>query len=143
MKTFATSIFVPSKTKKELPLSKAEELTQRLNNQHFAHNTHFGEGALDDVKEDEEFVVMVNSDYERHEIHLKGTNKVGGKLRLMVKNPTLPEVRRFLEWRLDRSKVMSCNRGSMLQLKNFTTEDLRRLMRHAIANQERTLVTYR
>lgn len=85
----------------------------------------------------------MNGEYERYSIRLKGINKCNGKLRLMVQEPALPEVRRFLEWRLDKSKVMSANKGALLQLKNFTTEDLRRLIRHALVNQERTLVNYR
>jgi len=143
MKTFTTSIFVPSKSKKELTLLKTEELSQRLNKLRFSQGTTFGEGALDEIQENEEFVLIVNGEYERYSIRLKGINKCNGKLRLMVQEPALPEVRRFLEWRLDKSKVMSANKGALLQLKNFTTEDLRRLIRHALVNQERTLVNYR
>ena len=143
MKKITTSIFVPSKTKAELPLREVLELTSKLNTSRTPLSNDLGLGTLDDVKEGEEFELIVNGECEKHHILLKGINKVGGKLRLMVQNTSSPEVQRFLAWRLDRSKLMSSNKGQTLQLKNFTTDDLRRLIRHAFANQERTFVNYR
>lgn len=143
MKKITTSIFVPSKTKNEIPLGEMLNLTSRLNISQLSPSKDLGLGTLDDIKEGEEFELIVNGECEKHYILLKGINKVGGKLRLMVQNTDLPEVQRFLEWRLDRSKLMSSNKGKVLQLRNFTTDDLRRLIRHAFANQERTLVNYR
>jgi hypothetical protein len=143
MKKIATSIFVPSKTKNEMPLGEMLNMTSRLNISRLPLSNDLGLGTLDDVKEGEEFELVVNGECEKHHILLKGINKVGGKLRLMVQNTHSPEVQRFLEWRLDRNKLMSSNKGKVLQLKNFTTDDLRRLIRHAFANQERTLVNYR
>lgn len=143
MKKITTSIFVPSKTKNEIPLGEMLNLTSRLNISRLPLSTDLGLGTLDDVKEGEEFELIVNGECEKYHIRLKGINKVGGKLRLMVQDTSLPEVQRFLEWRLDRSKLMSSNKGKVLQLRNFTTDDLRRLIRHAFSNEERTLVNYR
>ena len=143
MKKITTSIFVPSKAKKEMPLGDALQLVTKLNTPRFSLSQDLGLGTLDDVKEGEEFELVVNGETEKHCISFRGINKVGGKLRLMVTNVSSPEAQRFLEWRLDRSKLMSSNKGKTLQLRNFTTEDLRRLIRHAFANQERSLVTYR
>lgn len=143
MKKITTSIFVPSKTKNEMPLGEMLNLTSRLNISRLPLNNDLGLGTLDDVKEGEEFELIVNGECEKYHIRLKGINKVGGKLRLMVQDTSLPEVQRFLEWRLDRGKLMSSNKGKVLQLRNFTTDDLRRLIRHAFSNEERTLVNYR
>lgn len=143
MKKITTSIFVPSKSKNELPLGEVLQLATKLNTKRYPLSDDLGLGALDDVQEGEEFELVVNGEYEKHHILLKGINKVGGKLRLMVQDTSLPEVQRFLEWRLDRNKLMSSNKGKTLQLKNFTVEDLRRLIRHAFANQERSFVNYR
>lgn len=143
MKKITTSIFVPSKTKSEMPLGEMLQLTAKLNIARVTLSKDLGLGALDDIKEEEVFELVVNGECEKHHILLKGINRVGGKVRLMVQDTSSPEVQRFLEWRLDRSKLMSSNKGKTLQLRNFTTEDLRRLIRHAFANQERSLVTYR
>lgn len=52
MKTFTTSIFVPSKSKKELTLLKTEELSQRLNKLRFSQGTTFwGRGVRRDPRE--------------------------------------------------------------------------------------------
>lgn len=143
MKKITTSIFVPSKSKKEMSLSKVFELTTKLNTTRISLDKELGLGTLDDIKEGEEFELIVNGDHEKHHILLKGINKVGGKLRLMVQDTSLPEVQRFLEWRIDSNKLMSSNKGQVLQLRNFTVDDLRRLIRHAFANQERAFVNYR
>jgi len=143
MKKITTSIFVPSLTRQETPLAQRLALTARLNTQRICISDDLGLGSLDDIKEEEEFELIVNGETEKHCIRFKGINRVAGKVRLMVRNNTAPEVHRFLEWRLNPCNIMTSNRGKTLQLKNFTTDDLRRLIRHAYANRERSLVTYR
>lgn len=143
MKKITTSIFVPSRTRQEIPLIERMELMCRLNAQRTSISDDLGLGALDDIKEGEEFELIVNGETEKHCIVFKGINRCGGKIRLMIQNNQSPEAHRFLEWRFSPAQIMTSNRGKTLQLRNFTTDDLRRLIRYAYANRERTLVNYR
>jgi type II secretory pathway component PulJ len=143
MKKITTSIFVPAMSRQETPLEKRLSLVARLQSMRSQISDDLGLGSLDDIKEEEEFELIVNGETEKHCIRFKGINRVGGKLRLMVQNNQSPEVHRFLDWRFSPCHIMTSNRGKTLQLKNFTTEDLRRLIRYAYANRERVLVNYR
>ncbi|QGH71964.1 hypothetical protein N1M2_101 [Klebsiella phage N1M2] len=142
MKTFTTSIFVPSVAKEEMNLIDRLELASNLNKpvnlpDNLMH------GGLDDVQEGEEFILVVNGLHERHEIKMRGCNKVAGKVRFMFVEPEKPEVFRFAQWRLRSANLMSMKNGKELQLRNFSAQDLRRLIRHSVANQERKMVEYR
>lgn len=141
MKKFTTSIFVPGKTKKELTLNDAMVLGHRLNTP--AVITLCEHGGLDEIVEGEEFILVVNGEHHKHEIKLKGTHKVGGKLRLAFSEPEKEEVKRFAEWRFKSQYLLTSNHRQSFQLKNFTVHDLRRLIRHAVGNGERQLVNYR
>jgi hypothetical protein len=143
MKTITTSIFVPAKAKKEMNVLELTEMSYKVKNRAVAISDNLGTGVLDDLQADEEFTLVVNGECHKHEIKMKVLQKTSGKSRLMVMEPDLPEVRRLLEWRIDTSKIMSSNKGQKLQLKNFNTDDLRRLIRTVYANQERHLVNYR
>lgn len=141
MKKFTTSIFVPGKAKGELTLQESMILSHRLNSPVSLPLCNYG--ALDEIVEGEEFLLVVNGEHHKHEIKLKGIHKVGGKLRLAFSEPEKDEVKRFAEWRFKSQHLLTSNQRRSFQLKNFTVHDLRRLIRHAVANDERQLVTYR
>lgn len=143
MKTFTTSIFVPAKSKAEMNVLERMEMERKISNAKVAISDSLGMGALDDIEVDEHFTLVVNGEKEKHHIEVKRTQNTSGKARLMLVNPGLPEVRRFVEWRIDPSKIMSQHNGAKLQFKNFTVEDLRRIIRTAFSNGERRLVNYR
>lgn len=143
MNTITTSIFVPAKTKNEMTLSAASDLDNKLNGARYLSSDDLGIGALDDLKEGDEFVLVVNGEHGKHEIKLRGTNSVTGKLRLIAVEPKKPEVQRFLMWRIPRQHLVSRNRGTELQLGRYTITDLRLLIRQAFARRERSLVNYR
>lgn len=142
MQIFTTSIYVPAKKKKELTLLRVLEITTRLNTP-VGLPSDLYHGGLDDIKEGDEFVLVVNGEEHKHEIKMRGCSKIGGKIRFMFVEPELPEVYRFAEWRLKPVNLMSCKNGSYLQLRNFSACDLRRLIRHSVANKERQMVKYR
>lgn len=142
MKTFTTSIFVPSVTKEEMNLIDSLELGSNLNKP-VPLPDNLMHGGLDDVQEGEEFILVVNGLYERHEIKMRGCNKVAGKVRFMFTEPEKPEVFRFAQWRIKSPNLMSMKGGKELQLRNFGAQDLRRLIRHSIGNRERQMVEYR
>lgn len=143
MKTFTTSIFVPAKLKSELNAMQQYEIGIRLANRNIAISDDLGTGGLDDLKDGEEFILVVNGPVEKHHLKMKVSAHSAGRPRLMFIDPELPEVRRFMDWRIDQTKRMAQKKGSQYQLRNFTTEDLRRLIRSAYAIGERNLVNYR
>ena len=143
MKTFNTTIFVPSKFKKEMNIMESTAMAMKLNRSLFTSNKGLGIGALDHLLEEETFILVVNGEHEKYEIKLRVLQKNCSKTKLMVVEPESPEVKRFNEWRVEQSKTMSQNKGQKLQLKNFSVEDLRRLIRHAHTNQESSFVNYR
>lgn len=100
-------------------------------------------GGLDDIEMEEVFTLVVNGEHEKHNIKLRACNKVGGKVRFMFLEPELPEVYRFAEWRIKSNFLMSTHKGKQLQLRSFTVNDLRRLIRHSVSNKECQMVTYR
>lgn len=142
MKTFTTSIFVPPVAKEAMCLLEANELDYRLNRV-VSLPSDLCHGGLDSVVQDEEFILIVNGLFERYEIKMKGFTKGSGKIFFMVSEPDLPEVYRFLQWRIKPTNLMSSNNGKRLQLRNFSVIELRRLIRHCLANKEKSLVTYR
>ncbi len=143
MKTFTTSIFVPAKTKAELNVMQEYELSAKLFNKAIPISDDLGTGALDELKGDEEFILIVNGQHEKHHLKMKVSSHSAGKPRLMFVEPELPEVKRFMEWRIDQTKRMAQKNGTQYQLRNFTTVDLRRLIRSAYAGGERHHVNYR
>lgn len=142
MKSFTTSIFVPEKAINQLTLLDAEELKASLNKFNYLSSDEC-HGAMDDLEEREEFILFVNGQHHRHEIKMRVTSKASGKARLVFVEPNLPEVKRFAEWRVASKHLISMNRGAHYQLRNFSIEDLRRMIRHSISNKEKQLVTYR
>lgn len=142
MKTFTTSIFVPSVTKSEMTLLDVVEITERLSKP-VSLPLDLATGGLDDIKEGDEFILVVNGAHERHEILMRGATNVSGKVRFMFVEPEKPEVYRFAEWRIKSTNLMSMKRGTELQLRNFSAPDLRRLIRHSFANGERNMIKYR
>lgn len=143
MKTFTTSIFVPAKFKAELNAMQEMEISRKLFNRAIPISDDLGTGALDDLKSDEEFILIVNGEFEKHHLKMKVSAHCTGKPRLMFLEPELPEVKRFIEWRIDQTKRMVQKNKTQYQLRNFTTTDLRRLMRSAFAGREAAHVNYR
>lgn len=143
MKTFTTSIFVPGKLKSELNVMQQMEQSMKLAGKNIPISDDLGTGALDDLKDGDVFTLVVNGPVEKHHLKMKVSGHGAGRPRLMFLEPQLPEVRRFMEWRIDQTKRMASNRGTQYQLRNFTTEDMRRLIRSAYAMGERHLVKYR
>jgi len=141
MKTFTTSIFVPAKSKKEINLQEAIMLSHRLNTP--VSLPELSHGSLDEVQEGEEFILVVNGEYQKHEIKMKAVGKVAGKMRLLFSEPEKDEVKRLAEWRFKDAHLSTIKNALYYQLKNFTIHDLRRLIRHAIGNSEKQLVSYR
>lgn len=142
MKKFTTSIFVPPLTKEAMQLIEAGELHTRLNRV-VGLPSDLCHGGLDSVVDNEEFILIVNGLFERHEIKMKGFTKGSSKVFFMVCEPDLPEVYRFLQWRIKPTNLMSSNKGKRLQLRNFSVIELRRLIRHCLANREKSLISYR
>lgn len=142
MKTFTTSIFVPETAKANTKLIDIMEWNQRLSKPVplFSDIMH---GAMDDLVEREEFSIFVNGQHHRHEIKMLVTSTASGKARIIFAQPEKEEVKRFAEWRIKTSNLISLNRGSHYQLRNFGIQDLRRLICHARSNHEAQLVTYR
>lgn len=143
MKTFTTSIFVPAKFPGQMNVMEKMETDRKFQNRALPINDDLGTGALDSLESEEEFILIVNGQYEKHHIRMKASTHCAGKTRLMVVEPEKEEVRRFIAWRIDQSKRMSQNQGAKLQLRNFSVEDMRRLIRTAYAGQERKHVNYR
>lgn len=142
MKTFTTYIFVPETAKANTKLIDIMEWDQRLNRPK-ASSSDVIHGAMDDLIEREEFSIFINGQHHRHEIKMKVTSTASGKARLIFTEPEKPEVKRFAEWRIKGSHLLSMNRGAYYQLRHFGIAELRKLIRHAISNKERELVTYR
>lgn len=142
MNRFTTSIFVPALAKHEMTLVEALELAVKLNTPNSLVSDYY-HGSMDDLKEGEEFILVVNGEKEKHEILMRGCNKVAGKLRLMFVEPEKEEVKRFAQWRFNNKHLDSIKNKTAYQLKGFTVQDLRRLIRHAVAGQERKMVSYR
>lgn len=143
MKTFTTSILVPAKLKAELNAMQQMEMGMKIANKNIPITDDLGTGALDDLKDGEEFILVVNGEVEKHHLRMKVSAHCTGRPRLMMVEPGLPEVKRFIDWRIDQTKRMAQKNGSHYQLRNFTTEDLRRLIRSAYAAGERHRVKYR
>lgn len=143
MKTFTTSIFVPSKSRHQMNAMEIAEMGYKISNRSRPITDELGTGALDDLQGEEQFILIVNGEKEKHEIKMKALTAGIGKTRLMVTEPDNPIVSRFLEWRIDSAKRMTQHNRTSYQLKNFTIEDLRRLIRTAHAQNERRLVAYR
>lgn len=142
MKTFTTSIYVPHQNKAKMILTDMMELSANLHAP-VALPTDLCHGGLDEIEVGEEFIITVNGTHERHEIKMRGCNKVGGKVRFMFVDPSDPAVHRFADWRIKPVNLMSMKNGTELQLRNFGAAELRRMIRHSIAKRERNLVTYR
>lgn len=141
MKTFTTSIFVPGYEKDKINLQEAMLLSHRLNTPVSLPETNHG--SLDEIEEGEEFILVVNGPVHKHEIKMKGARKTWGALRLLFVEPEKEEVKRFAQWRIKGTHLTTLRNNQYYQLKNFTVQDLRRLIRHAVGNGERQLVSYR
>lgn len=142
MNTFSTPIFVPAKAKNEMTLVEALELASNLNAP-VVSTSDIYHGAMDDLEEGEEFILVVNGEHHKHEILMRGCNKVGGKLRLMFVNPEKEEVKRLAQWRIPSKHLDTIKNKTAFQLKGFTVHDLRRLIKHCVTNNERQMVSYR
>lgn len=142
MKTFTTSIYVPHQTKAKMNLIDTLELAAELNNP-VSLPSDLYHGGLDEVEVGEEFILIVNGTHHKHEIKMRGCNKVGGKVRFMFVDPSDEATYRLAEWRIKSVNLMKMKNGAELQLRNFGAQELRRLIRHSVAKRERNLVTYR
>lgn len=143
MKTFTTTILVPANSKAQLNAMQQMEMNMKMATRGIPINDDLGTGALDDLKDGDEFILVVNGEVEKHQLKMKVSAHAAGYPRLMFVEPQLPEVKRFIEWRVDQTKRMVMKGKTQYQLRNFTTEDLRRLIRSAYAMGERHRVNYR
>ncbi|AEV89565.1 hypothetical protein OBP_128 [Pseudomonas phage OBP] len=68
MKTFTTSILVPAKLKAELNVMQQMEMSRKLATKNIPISDDLGTGALDDLVDGDEFVLIVNGEHEKHHL---------------------------------------------------------------------------